>query len=147
MQIRFHCPTDRCVAIIEFQPLEECNGTIRCPRCSVDHNVNTTAAMRKEKVVDRCAVCSGQEMFVRKDFPQRIGLAIVVVFGIASIYFFRTNVVLSWIILASAVLIDLFIYALIGRVTTCYACRAEYRGCQVPPEHRGFDLATSEKYA
>jgi hypothetical protein len=147
MQIRFHCPTDRCVAIIEYQPLEDCSGIIRCPRCGADHKIKTTDSMQQGKLVDRCAVCGGQEMFVRKDFPQGVGLAIVIVFGIASIYFFRTNVVISWAILASAVLIDLFIYAFIGRVTTCYACRAEYRGCQIRPEHRGFDLATSEKYA
>jgi len=40
----------------------------------------------------------------------------------------------------------LFIYTALGRVTTCYACRAEYRRCPLNPAHEGFDLATSEKY-
>ena len=34
----------------------------------------------------------------------------------------------------------------IGKVTTCYACRAEYRKCNLNSAHEGFDLATSEKY-
>ena len=102
--------------------------------------------MRREGVVDVCAVCGCRELFVRKDFPQRLGLAIVVIFGLAAIYFFRTSVLLAWGVLAAAVLVDLMIYAFLGRVTACYACRGEYRRCRLNPAHEGFDLATSEKY-
>ncbi|MFQ5495047.1 MAG: hypothetical protein ACE5EX_06665 [Phycisphaerae bacterium] len=146
MQIRFDCPTDGCVAIIEYAPLEECTATIECPRCRTCHPIHITASMRDRGMVDRCAVCGGGELFVRKDFPQRLGLLIVVVFGIAAVVLFRTSVLQAWTVLAAAVLIDLLIYWVIGRVTTCYACRAEYRRCVVDPVHQGFDLATSEKY-
>ena len=70
----------------------------------------------------------------------------VITFGSLAVYFFRTDVVKGWAILAAAILVDLIIYLSIGRVTACYACRAEYRGCQLDPAHGGFDLATSEKY-
>ncbi len=146
MQIRFHCPTDGCVAHIEYQPLEACGPTMRCPRCGVEHPMRISESLRREQRVDACAVCGGTEMFVRKDFPQRIGLAVVIVFGLAAIYAFRTSVLIGWAILAAAVLVDLVIYGFIGRVTTCYACRAEYRGGALNPAHEGFDLATSEKY-
>lgn len=146
MQIRFHCPTENCVAIIEYEPLEGCGDTMKCPRCGVTHPMTVTETMRSQNMVDRCAVCNGTEMFVRKDFPQRIGFAVVVVFGLAAIYYFNKSIVVSWAILLAAVLIDLLIYAVIGRVTTCYACRAEYRKCLLNPAHEGFDLATSEKY-
>ncbi len=146
MQLRFHCPTDLCVAIIEFEPLEACGPTIRCPRCKVEHAVNVSDAVRNDRFVDRCVLCGATDMFVRKDFPQRLGLAVVVVFGIASIYYYRRNTVWSWLILAAAVVLDLIIYLVIGKVTTCYACRAEYRGCSANRAHEGFDLATSEKY-
>ena len=146
MQIRYHCPTDKCVAIIEYEPLEQCGATLECPRCRVKHPIRVTDAMRRENVVDRCAVCQGTEMFVRKDFPQRLGIAIVVVFGAVAIYLFTVSFLLAWAVLASAVVIDLIIYAFLGKVTTCYACRAEYRKCKLTPGHEGFDLATSEKY-
>ncbi len=146
MQIRFHCPTDRCVAIIEYQPLEQCGDTMQCPRCHKNHPMTITTMMRDEQRVDRCAVCGGAEMFVRKDFPQRIGLAVVVAFGLAAVYFLNRSLWVAWGILASAVLVDLVIYFVIGRVTTCYACRAEYRGCHLNSPHDGFSLATSEKY-
>ncbi|MBI1825632.1 MAG: hypothetical protein HY287_14170 [Planctomycetes bacterium] len=146
IQIRFHCPTDRCVAIIEYEPLEECGPTIECPRCHKPHAMNIGESVRKSGVIDQCAVCRGTEMFIRRDFPQRLGLAIVVVFGVAALYAFRTSVIIGWSILAAAVVLDLIIYAFIGTATTCYACRAEYRGCKPNPAHEGFDLATSEKY-
>jgi len=85
-------------------------------------------------------------LFIRKDFPQRLGVAVVIVFGLAAIYYFSISVLIAWSILAAAVLIDLVIYAFLGKVTTCYACRAEYRKCPLNPAHEGFDLATSEKY-
>lgn len=146
MQIRYHCPPDNCIAIIEYEPLETCGGTIKCPRCHQEHAITVSGAMRDENSVDCCAVCGCTEMFIRKDFPQRIGLLIVVVFGLAAIYHFRTSVVMGWAILTAAGLLDLAIYLVVGRVTTCYACRAEYRKCRLNPAHDGFDLATSEKY-
>lgn len=146
MQIRFHCPTEGCVAIIEYMPLESSGPTMTCPRCGTAHAIHLSDSIRNQHVVDHCAICRGTEMFVRKDFPQRLGLFIVVVFGLASIYFFRQSVLVAWAILATAVLIDVVIYAFIGKATTCYACRAEYRGNRLNPAHEGFDLATSEKH-
>ncbi len=146
MQIRYDCPNDGCVAIIEYEPLEECPDTIQCPRCRHKPLMTITDAVRTRNLVDRCAVCGGTEMFIRKDFPRLLGLVVVVIFGAAAIYYFRISVVIAWAVLTSAVLIDLVIYSFIGRVTTCYACRAEYRKCSLNPAHDGFDLATSEKY-
>ena len=146
MQIRFHCPTDGCVAIIEYEPLEECGPTMQCPRCKKVHAIHVDIGMRDRNMVEQCAVCKGRELFIRKDFPQRLGAAIVVVFGLAAIYSFTFNVLIGWSILAAAVVLDLLIYLVIGKVTTCYACRAEYRKCTLNPAHEGFDLATSEKY-
>lgn len=146
MQIRYHCPTDGCVAIIEFEPLETSGPTMQCPRCRAEHPMRISDTIRRDHLVDRCAICGGSELFIRKDFPQRLGAAVVVVFGIAAIYCFTFSVLAAWSVLAVAVLIDLVVYALIGRVTTCYACRAEYRKCPLNPAHEGFDLATSEKY-
>ncbi len=146
MQIRYHCPTDGCVAIIEYEPLETCGETMPCPRCRVHHPMRISESIRETRGVDQCVVCGGHELFIRKDFPQRIGVAIVVVFGMAAVYFFTISVLVAWGILAAAVVLDLAIYACIGRVTACYRCRAEYRKCRLNPAHEGFDLATSEKY-
>ena len=146
MQIRFNCPTNGCVALIEYEPLEDCGPTMECPRCQVPHPIKTDDTIRHEKRVGTCAVCGCGELFVRKDFPQRLGMLIVVVFGLTAIYYFRTSVITAWLVLATALLIDLLIYFVVGKVTVCYACRAEYRGCETNAAHEGFDLAASEKY-
>lgn len=146
MQIRFDCPHEGCIAIIEYAPLEQCGEAIRCPRCHRDVKLSVTDAIRLDQRVDRCAVCDGRELFVRKDFPQRLGLLIVVVFGVTAIYFFQTSVAIALAVLTAAVVLDLLIYLVIGKVTACYACRAEYRGGKLNSQHEGFDLAASEKY-
>ena len=146
MQIRFHCPEENCVAIIEYEPLEQCGPTMTCPRCHSEIPIHVSDSVRKDGHVDHCAVCEGRELFIRKVFPQRLGIAIVVVFGAVAIYYFRISVVIAWSVLAAAVLLDVVIYLFLPKVTTCYRCRAEYRKCALNPEHEGFDLATSEKY-
>ena len=146
MQIRYHCPTDGCVAIIEYEPIEDAAESVTCPRCQTVHTLRVTDTMRSEKMADACAVCGCGELFIRKDFPPGVGLAVVVLAGIGSFIYFKTNILLAFGLLAAAALIDLALYLLIGKVTTCYACRAEYRKARLNPNHEGFDLSRSEKY-
>lgn len=134
------------MAIIEYEPLENAQAPIVCPRCGRKHAMQLTELIRTGTKVDRCAVCGNQELFIRKDFPQRLGLAVVVIAGLTSIVFLRTNFMIAYGVLAAAVLVDFMLFLFVGKVTTCYACRAEYRKCALNPEHEGFDLATSEKY-
>ncbi|MBK8266935.1 MAG: hypothetical protein IPK83_00955 [Planctomycetes bacterium] len=85
--------------------------------------------------------------FIRKDFPQRLGMLLVVVFGlVATCFYFARNVPMTFAVLGSLVVVDAVIYLFVGKVTVCYRCRAEYRGLAYNPDHEGFDLATSEKY-
>ncbi|MFQ5491842.1 MAG: hypothetical protein ACE5GE_14075 [Phycisphaerae bacterium] len=146
MQIRFHCPTESCVAIIEYEPLEESASTIRCPRCRVEHPVHIDDAIRHHSRIDKCPLCSCEELFVRKDFPPGIGLAVVLIAGVISVATLTTHAAIAYGVLLLAILIDLVLYLLIGKLTACYACRAEYRDAKLNPNHEGFDLATSEKY-
>lgn len=146
MQIRFHCPTPSCVALIQFEPLAECGGAIRCPRCKENHPIRLTESVTRHGVVDACPVCGCRELFTRKDFPQRLGLVVVAAAALLSIALFNMNVVWSWGVLAAAVVVDFLLYLAVGRVTVCYACRAEFRHARPNPAHEGFDLARSEKY-
>lgn len=146
MQVRFNCPNDTCVAIIEYEPLEECGDSMECPRCHQSHAMTITDAPRQRNIIERCAVCGADSMFVRKDFPQWLGLMIVVAFGLLAVYFFKVSLVKAWITLIVGALLDLAIYLSVGKVTACYACRAEYRKCAINPAHEGYDLATAEKY-
>jgi hypothetical protein len=95
-----------------------------------------------------CPKCGCGDLFVRKDFPQKLGLTIVIVAATAFTilasrprYFY-----LGALVLVAAVVVDAVIYLLVGKVTVCYRCRAEFHDVPVNPEHEGFELAIAEKY-
>ncbi len=117
-----------------------------CQRCGATAKVNLHEELMRGNVT-RCAACDGVEFFIRKDFPQKLGLILVAIFGlIASVFYYFENILATFGTLATPVVIDAAIYFFVGRVTVCYRCRAEYRGGVYNPNHHGFDLATSEKY-
>jgi hypothetical protein len=98
--------------------------------------------------LNSCPKCGCTDLFVRKDFPQKLGLAIVVVAALTFLslasqprYFY-----LGAIVLVVAALVDAVIYLTAGTVTVCYRCRAEFRDVPINPEHEGFELAIAEKY-
>lgn len=85
---------------------------------------------------------------MRKDFPQKLGLAVVIVAGAAFLALAarpHTFYLGVWVLVA-AVVIDAVIYSRVGKVTVCYKCRAEFRGQTLNPSHEPFNLAEAEKY-
>ena len=97
--------------------------------------------------IDQCPACGCRDLFVRKDFPQKFGLSIVVIAGVTFLVLAarRSNFYLGAIVLIIALLLDAAIYFFVGRVTVCYKCRAEHRG-PINPKHEPFELSIAEKY-
>ena len=87
-------------------------------------------------------------MFIRKDFPQKLGLSIVVIAGVAflALAAWRDRFYLGAWVLIGAMLVDAVVYCFVPKITVCYRCRAEFRDVPINPEHEAFDLATGEKY-
>lgn len=120
---------------------------VACPICGEPVRFEVPDELAQTQMVTRCAACPGREFFIRKDFPQKLGMVLVVLFGlIATIFYAYEQVGMTFATLGALVVIDAIIYFFVGKVTVCYRCRAEYRGVAYNPEHEGFDLATSEKY-
>lgn len=95
----------------------------------------------------RCLVCPSRDLFVRKDFPQRLGIAIVVVgFAgfLAANYFYLKYVAFGF--LFATALIDVLLYFWVGEALVCYRCLAHYRGVEDLGDHTGFELETHERY-
>jgi ribosomal protein S14 len=121
--------------------------SVACPRCRSPISIELEVDSAQLKDLKKCPICGGQEFFIRKDFPQRLGLMLVVIFGVvATIFYYRENIVATCATLFGLVVIDAAIYLFVGKVTVCYKCRAEFRQVAYNPDHGGFDLATSEKY-
>ena len=95
-----------------------------------------------------CPACGCRDLFVRKDFPQKLGLAIVLCAAGAFLVLAasRTHFYLGAIILLAAASIDATLYLFVPKITVCYRCRAEFRDRPINPEHHGFELAIGEKY-
>lgn len=95
-----------------------------------------------------CPRCECPDLFVRKAFPQKLGLAIVLIAGISFLVLASNprTFTIGIGVLVAATLIDAVLYFVVPRVTVCYRCRAEFPGVPISPEHEGFDLAVGEKY-
>ena len=85
---------------------------------------------------------------IRKDFPQRLGVFIVIIAAVAflALASSRQHFYLGVYVLLAAAIIDAALYWFVPKITVCYRCRAEFRDVPVNPEHEGFELAIGEKY-
>lgn len=147
IQITHRCPKENCRAPLRTPVDRAGRVETKCPRCVEPIVLEVDAELHETRSVRRCALCPGREFFIRKDFPQKAGLMLVILFGlVATVFYAMENIAATFATLGGLVLIDAIIYLFVGKVTVCYRCRAEYRGTSGQPHHEGFDLATSEKY-
>lgn len=94
-----------------------------------------------------CLVCGSRDLFVRKDFPQRLGVGLVVVGFIASsIAWSQYMTLLTFGILFATALVDVLLYLIVGEALVCYRCQAQYRMVEGVEHHRAFSLETHERY-
>jgi len=146
-RLSFRCRDAACRAPLSTVLQGPGPAAVACAACNRTHALRIDEALSREGRVCRCAVCDGVEFFVRKDFPQRLGMALVVLFGLtASIFYYYRNIPATFGTLAALVVVDAAIYLFVGTATVCYRCRAEYRRLNPETPYKGFDLATSEKY-
>ncbi|MEX2315745.1 MAG: hypothetical protein WD669_01245 [Pirellulales bacterium] len=119
--------------------------SLACPHCAQQIKVPEGAIAASQ--LRRCIVCPSTDLFVRKDFPQQLGVSLVVLGFIgSSIAWGYYMVWLSFAILFATALVDLALYIVMGESLTCYRCHAQYRGFQEIPVHGGFDLETHERH-
>jgi hypothetical protein len=107
-----------------------------------------TEANRTDSFLTQCPRCGCRELFIRKDFPQKVGIAIVIVAAVAFLILAasRRRFYLGALVLLAAAVVDFVLYALVPSITVCYRCRAEFREVPLNPEHGGYELAVGEKY-
>ena len=95
-----------------------------------------------------CPKCGCREMFLRKNFPQKLGLGLVIGAALAFLVLAanRATFHLGVGVLLAVTLLDAALYFVVRKVTVCYRCRAEFRDVPLNPEHTGYELAVGEKY-
>jgi DNA-directed RNA polymerase subunit RPC12/RpoP len=142
MNVTYHCPA--CPKRNREQ-ISVASSALDCPHCH--HQIAIAAKAINGKRLQRCLVCPSTDLYARKDFPQRLGVALVVL-GIvgSSIAWASYHVFWTFAILFATALIDLLLYIIMGESLTCYRCGAQYRGFEDIEIHGGFELETHERY-
>lgn len=142
MNVTYVCPACEQAAWVEIEPGGAAMG---CPQCG--HRVEAPSDAWDGTRLTRCLCCPSRDLFVRKDFPQRLGVTIVVAGFIASAIAWNYYMVYTtFAILFGTALLDVVLYLLFGNALSCYRCGATYRGLEGLDSHQPFDLEIHERY-
>ena len=120
---------------------------ITCPRCKKPVPLRMDPSLESEGFVRHCVACGHDTLYIQKDFNRNLGVAIVGVGSLTSLFFFfRSQPLFAMLALFVSAGIDFVIYTLVGEVTVCYSCHTIYRGWRKNPGHGPFELKDLEKY-
>lgn len=105
------------------------------------------ADARRDAVPAKCLVCGCDDLWRQKDFPQRLGLAMVALGAILSTIAWCQHMPVTALgVLLAFALVDLALFTFMKDVLVCYRCHARYRNLNFPDEHPRFNLETAERY-
>jgi hypothetical protein len=114
----------------------------QCPAC--DHRLHLNAA---EPTLPHCCVCGNHELYKQKDFPQTVGMTILVVAIVLSVItYYAYEKWLTWVLLIGSAVIDGGLYLIVGDAMVCYRCQAQYRGFKATDAHKPFEIEIGERY-
>ena len=143
MKIRFLCP--HCRHELEFGDLSQEQSP--CPLCRKTIHLHITEPMRLRNMVDRCAVCDCNTVYVQKDFNRALGVGVFLAgAGLFLLCAWKNRLVEGTLVWAVFVVADALLYKYLRDVMICYKCYAQYRGVTPNPDNRPFELGLAEKF-
>jgi hypothetical protein len=136
-----------------------------CPNCQQTNRLTVTETSEKLSCSDcswtrplpadplqrvhpeQCLVCGCRDLWRQKDFPQRLGVAMVAAGGILSTiaYYYHYHLWALGILMVFA-LIDMILFAVMPDVLVCYRCSSRYRNFDPAGGTPYFNLETNERY-
>lgn len=144
MELTYECPA--CGSVCRARAVET-SSTVACPVCAKSRDSSADAFEPNGLVA--CPLCATGELYVQKDFPQGLGLALVIFGFVVSTYFwYHDRPVPALAVLLVSALADMALYYIVPNVTICYRCLSQIRGKGSNPGGRfaSFDLAIGERY-
>lgn len=142
MNITYSCPACGAGVRTDFRPGQ---NSLACPDCG--QSVSLPEDALDGEALNRCLVCPSTDLFVRKDFPQRLGVGVVALGIVASCVAWGFHLpVLTFAILLATALIDVVLYLIVPDALMCYRCGAQYRLAGGMSRHGAFNLETHERY-
>jgi hypothetical protein len=142
MNITYSCP--RCLRSTHSAFPHGCVELV-CEHCQASTEVPADAVETGN--LKRCMVCPCEDLFIRKMFPQRLGVAIVAIgFALSCVTWAYHNIYGTYAILFAVALIDGLLYLCLGNLLECYSCQAQYRDVPGLEKFQAFDLETHERH-
>ena len=143
MELTYECPS--CEAHARVDAVESA-GTVRCA-CGHERRLNDRATAGG--ALSACPWCVTDDLYIQKDFPHVLGLAIVIAgFAASTVFWYDYRPAAALGVLLFTAALDLVLFHLVPDVTICYRCLSQFRGRGANPEGRfkPFDLAIGERY-
>jgi hypothetical protein len=144
VELTFSC--NNCGAIGHVKPLEGATQAT-CPQCATARPIDPDGALRGE--LQFCPACMTSDLYIQKDFPQGLGLFIVIIgIAISTVFWYYEMPISAFAVLILSLVLDFLMYHTVPNVTICYRCLSQFRGAGSNPAGRfgAFDLATGERY-
>ena len=144
MELTFACPN--CEAIGHVAAVED-EFVATCPGCALTRELNRSATAGG--VLSACPWCATEDLYIQKDFPHGLGLAIVISGFVAStVFWYFYMPIPAFAVLLGTAALDVALYYLVPDVTICYRCLSQSRGPGTNPEGciAPFDIAIGERY-
>lgn len=140
--ITFSCPD--CGGLLRGT-FDQDSIAVTCAACDAPRQL--LVPDMQDGYLKHCLACPSTELFIRKDFPQRLGVAIVVLgFGASTVCYYFHYLLASYAVLFLTALIDVVLYLTMGNVLECYRCHAQYRGLPGFEDYEQFDLEAYERH-
>ncbi|MCB9914719.1 MAG: hypothetical protein H6828_06155 [Planctomycetes bacterium] len=138
LSLRVPCACGASVAL-EVDPAVGTPASARCAACGEERAL-TPGRLDADGGLWACQACGHPELFTKKDLPQAVGIAVVVVAAVLAPF-------THYLSLAVAALIDLGLYFVMSEVVMCYVCGAEHRRGAARPRHPRYDREIAERLA
>jgi hypothetical protein len=144
MELTFQCSS--CGSVNRVRSIESAERA-GCQQCRAERPLHREAVHEGQLLA--CPWCATTDLYIQKDFPEGLGLFIVIVgFVISTIFWYYEMPLVTYAVLLASALLDLVLFYRVPDVTICYRCLSQVRGPGSNPDGRvaPFDLAVGERY-
>jgi hypothetical protein len=144
MELTYQCSNCHSINNVSLQAEKD---RVVCRTCASDHPLHRE--FLEDGQLSACPLCATTDLYAQKDFPQGLGLFIVIVgFAISTVFWYFEKPLLTYLVLLLSALLDMMLYYRVPDVTICYRCLSQARGAGSNPSGRfhPFDLAIGERY-
>jgi hypothetical protein len=142
MIISWSCPKCENTSHTRWSPADP---SLDCSHC--EHKIATPQTSSDDTGFEKCVVCGCDELFIRKDFPQVLGVAIVIIgFAISTVFWAYRMPIAAFAAMFAVAAIDFALYFFVPNALMCYRCHAQYHRPHDMGDFGAFELETHERF-